>query len=229
MNTRGPKPKERKIFVCTDCLTEFQVPYICITSKKVLKRCNKCNYNFKISQGFFDNKVDHDELYIKICNYLKNFDTAPTFETLLKELKISSLTFRKCTKVDNSSFTNLITKLGLKSKGRSKFQNSVYSILYLYYPDIIQEYRVLNKFIDFYIPSLNTAIECDGAHHIDADNYFNRLSVKHGYINSLESDVIKENYCKDNKITLIRIPYKKYITKKYIQKYINLNEPNTEG
>lgn len=57
---------------------------------------------------------------------------------------------------------------------------------------------------DFYIPSLNIAIEYDGKQHFEPITYFG------GYC-GLESrkvnDTIKTSYCEDNNITLIRIPF----------------------
>lgn len=57
---------------------------------------------------------------------------------------------------------------------------------------------------DFYIPSLNIAIEYDGQQHYVPIGHF-------GGADRLETirqhDTIKTNYCVDNNITLIRIPY----------------------
>ena len=60
---------------------------------------------------------------------------------------------------------------------------------------------------DFYIPSLNTIIEYDGEQHYRAvkgwggEEYFQICKQR---------DVIKEEYCRDNNIRLIRIPYWEY-------------------
>ena len=63
---------------------------------------------------------------------------------------------------------------------------------------------------DFYIPSLNIAIEYDGEDHYmfvfrgKGDTYekaFNR------FIGTKVRDTIKTMYCKENNIKLIRIPY----------------------
>ena len=53
---------------------------------------------------------------------------------------------------------------------------------------------------DFYLPDTNILIEYDGIQHYDKDNRF--------YSEQLEiNDNIKTNYCIDNKIKLIKIPY----------------------
>lgn len=54
---------------------------------------------------------------------------------------------------------------------------------------------------DFYLPDRNTCIEFDGQQHYEPIYNENRLAIcqKH--------DQIKNNYCEQNNITLIRIPY----------------------
>lgn len=59
---------------------------------------------------------------------------------------------------------------------------------------------------DFYIPSINTVIEFDGKHHfVEIEKYNNDLEYQKF------KDNIKDIYCKDNNIILIRIPYFKNI------------------
>ena len=57
---------------------------------------------------------------------------------------------------------------------------------------------------DFYIPSLNIAIEYDGRQHYEIIDYFDGLD---GFIDTKVRDTIKTIYCKENNIKLIRIPY----------------------
>lgn len=55
---------------------------------------------------------------------------------------------------------------------------------------------------DFYIPSMNLIIEFDGRQHFEDTRMFS-----YGIEKTLEHDSIKNKYCKDNGIDLIRIPY----------------------
>lgn len=58
---------------------------------------------------------------------------------------------------------------------------------------------------DFYIPSKNLCIEFDGEQHYRANNYFGgeeKLKV------TQKRDEIKNEYCRDNGINLLRIPYR---------------------
>lgn len=57
---------------------------------------------------------------------------------------------------------------------------------------------------DFYIPSLNTCIEFDGIQHFESIEYFGG-NDRFNYMK--KCDEIKNNYCINNKIKLIRIPY----------------------
>ena len=57
---------------------------------------------------------------------------------------------------------------------------------------------------DFYLPDYNICIEYDGEHH------FRPIEMWGGYDKFLinqENDNIKNQYCKDNNITLLRLPY----------------------
>ncbi len=74
--------------------------------------------------------------------------------------------------------------------------------------NILEEFvipRSGNLKLDFFIPSLNIAIEVDGAQH---ENF-----VKHfhgdisGFRKAKENDIRKERWCEINNINLIRINY----------------------
>ncbi len=64
------------------------------------------------------------------------------------------------------------------------------------------------KRFDFYLPELNTIIEYDGIHHFEPVEYWggedNLTKIK-------ENDKIKNKFCKDNSINLLRIPYTEFI------------------
>ena len=57
---------------------------------------------------------------------------------------------------------------------------------------------------DIYIPSLNLAIEYDGEQHFDPKHSFNG---EIGFGETVLHDAMKNAYCKDNNINLLRIPY----------------------
>lgn len=57
---------------------------------------------------------------------------------------------------------------------------------------------------DFYLPTLNTAIEYDGQQHFEPVEIF---GGEQGFKEQKIKDNIKDNYCKKKGISLIRIPY----------------------
>lgn len=61
---------------------------------------------------------------------------------------------------------------------------------------------------DFYIPSLNIAIEYDGKQHFEVVPFSKDKSKNiENFERCQQNDRIKNKYCKDNNIKLIRIPY----------------------
>lgn len=58
---------------------------------------------------------------------------------------------------------------------------------------------------DFYLPSLNTCIEVDGAQHFEQVKHFHK--TRQDYLKAKERDRRKNSYCLAHKIKLLRIPY----------------------
>lgn len=58
--------------------------------------------------------------------------------------------------------------------------------------------------LDFYVPLLRLAIEYDGIQHYNPREFFGGWEY---YIKLHQHDLEKDKYCKDNHITLVRIPY----------------------
>lgn len=55
---------------------------------------------------------------------------------------------------------------------------------------------------DFYLPTLHTIVEFDGRQHFEDTGYFT-----YSFVDTQRHDNIKNTYCKQNNIKLIRIPY----------------------
>ena len=73
---------------------------------------------------------------------------------------------------------------------------------------------------DFYLPDYNLFIEYDGIQHFEPVRFHGDNTEKNerAFKKIQEYDNIKNNYCKENKINLLRIPY--WETKN-IEKIIN--------
>ena len=57
---------------------------------------------------------------------------------------------------------------------------------------------------DFYVPSYNLIIEYDGEHHFQPVKGW---GGEEKFMITQQNDYIKDNYCKSNNITLLRLPY----------------------
>lgn len=62
---------------------------------------------------------------------------------------------------------------------------------------------------DFYLPSYNICIEYDGEQHYKPIDFANKGQewATELYQQNIERDLIKNQYCKDNNIKILRIPY----------------------
>lgn len=61
---------------------------------------------------------------------------------------------------------------------------------------------------DFYLPDYNLIIEYDGKQHFEPIKYF---GGEKGFQRTVKHDNMKNEYCKNNRISLLRIPYNKNI------------------
>lgn len=92
----------------------------------------------------------------------------------------------------------------------SKGEDEIYSYLVEYKIQFIKEYRFSDCFykrrlpFDFYLPDYNTVIEYNGEQHYKPVKIFG--GTKH-YEETVLRDQIKQDYCKNNNIVMIIIPY----------------------
>jgi len=99
-----------------------------------------------------------------------------------------------------------------ESKGEKEIRNILESKKINFSPQYkFNDCKNINKLpFDFYLPDYNTCIEFHGEQHYKPIKWFGGETV----FNKLKSrDKIKENYCNDNNIKLIIIPYRKNILK----------------
>ena len=93
----------------------------------------------------------------------------------------------------------------------TKGQVKIKGILIKYNVNFKEEYRFDNcKFkrslpFDFYLPDYNCCIEFDGVQHYKINKHFGGYE---GFVDRKIRDTVKNIYCKDNNIKLIRISYK---------------------
>jgi hypothetical protein len=148
----------------------------------------------------------------EILEFILSKNRYCTNSEIINTIKRSNKTLTKL----KISMCNLNNMLGF-FKSNSNFENNIYNALSANYNNIICEYtneKLLSPKgyplrIDFYIPSKNLMIEADGLQHYDENHIWYSEYSK-------ECDEIKNQYCLDNNIKLVRIIYKKLITEKYV-------------
>lgn len=87
--------------------------------------------------------------------------------------------------------------------------------------------KALLKF-DFYLPKYNVCIEYDGEQHFKPCGFggIGKEESLDNLINCMKRDKIKDKFCKDNKIELIRIPYTRIKTVENFIKMLYLEKEN---
>lgn len=103
------------------------------------------------------------------------------------------------------------TKKFIFSKGEKRVENVLDELNITYLPQYtFEDCRDKNMLpFDYYIPSLNKCIEYDGQHHYFPVN-FNGVSDERAlekHLSTVRHDEIKNKYCENNNIELLRIPY----------------------
>ena len=201
----------KREFICKTCNIVFSPKYH-ISKNQTLEYCSKSCASKYIRQS----KLNKSQLELDIKKIIKSKDTYLTKVEICNLLKMSSRTLS----IHKISTKSLNQELGY-FKSASIFEDRVRRILSLRYSDIQLEYTFSDCLspkghklrFDFYIPSLNLIIEADGEQHIREDSYMPYPK---------EHDRIKEEYLELNNINLIRIPYTKLVTEKYINKFLEV-------
>lgn len=103
------------------------------------------------------------------------------------------------------------TKRFTFSKGEKAIEQLLQDLSVVYLPQYtFSDCRDKNLLpFDFYLPKLNKCIEYDGQHHFYPVT-FNGISeeqAKENHLVTIRHDEIKNQYCKNNNIELLRIPY----------------------
>jgi very-short-patch-repair endonuclease len=192
----------------------------------------KSNMKVKIickDHGIFEIRPNHHLRGVGCSKCSRNYKYKPD-EILLKLKEM----YNDLYEYDLSNYMNIKSKIKVKCKKHSYFEISLDSILrgngcsscgkmsigeeriskYLEnrFTYIKQKSFEGCKYVnqmqfDFFIPDKNTCIEYDGKQHFKPIDYF-------GGVEAFESqqvkDSIKNDFCKENNIKLIRIPYYEY-------------------
>ena len=112
----------------------------------------------------------------------------------------------------------------LRSKGNQKIKQILQTHNFLFIPEYPVKINKTTYYFDFVILENNKIlcfIEYDGVLHFEQD-YYHGWNNEDNWIKTKTNDEIKNKYCKENTIPLIRIPYTDYdkLDIKYIEERI---------
>ena len=175
--------------------------------------CNGCQYenNSKILKNTINDVIDLGKsLEILILNPDEYIDY---YEENLK------CVCNKCGDIYVTSYQNLKQEKRLLCSKCAKSESRGETKIRLYLENHKIEFVQQKRFndcrtkvplpFDFYLPSLNTIIEYDGeGHYYRVD--FKGHDGSDTFKRTIENDKIKNKYCEDNNIKIIRIPYWDY-------------------
>lgn len=218
-----------KVTKCIICRKEF------FYNSYKRKCCSdNCLSNYRRQLTLKQRGLDYYKVIGKIEEYIiynyNKYGVVKTLKECLKANHVSSKSFRKYCKQYDLSYNKILQNNNISRK-HSKFQTSVTN----YIRQIYNNYRIFEEMtfsdcinpktnnqlkFDIYIEDINLIIECDGTQHYVKNSYFNNLALQAGYTPVYETDKIKEEYCNNHNIKLIRIPYSRIVTKEYVQSFL---------
>jgi very-short-patch-repair endonuclease/ribosomal protein S27E len=194
-------------------------------NEKVKVKCNTCDniwetkaYHFihtksgcpkcaSENRGLKSRKT-HEEFLNEINNkFPKKFEVIGQYIKASQKLEIKCNT---CNNNWNIAPNTLLSGIGCpicnQSKGESKIKYylDINNIIYVRQKTFEECRNIQVLQFDFYLPDQKICIEYDGVQHFKPIEHFGgeeRLKY------TIENDKIKNNFCKENKIKMIRIPY----------------------
>lgn len=209
--------RENLKFRCK-CGKEFERSFDNFKRKKTTL-CQSCSNKRELSQSakikISKSKLKSIDEVLKVvendmkCKFMKRYTKKNTRSTIIvfecsvhgiQEAYWTNLSKRKCCPKCN--------KMYIESKGNKLVEswllenNIAFKKEYKF--EKCKDTRALP--FDFYIPTLNTCIEFDGLQHY-TNIYFGKGNEEKALEYYKRHDKIKDDYCKQNNIKLVRIPY----------------------
>jgi very-short-patch-repair endonuclease len=177
--------------ICPEHGSFWQLPY----SHRIGNGCPKCQYlnNFQVIERF--KKVHGDKYDYSKVNY----------KNTLSKVEIGCPVHGKFLQTVVDHFSGSGCPKCAKEIKESKGERKIREILEKNNIKYSQEVKLFENYrFDFYLDEFNLIIEYDGIQHFEPVKYF---GGEEGFLNTQKRDKIKTEYCKNNKITILRIPY----------------------
>ena len=194
--------RTRIIYRCKKHYNKGEFSTYTTNMKKNKGSCPCCNGQYRTKEDL-QSELNELELNVEILNY-KDYSSPITCKCLI------------CGNIWDTKGVSLTQGHSCPNCPKSKFEISVENILKKLNLSYIPQYKfenckdVLPLPFDFYLNQNNTIIEVDGEGHYKPIPYSSSWSEKELNENFSKiqlHDNIKTNYCKENNINLIRIPY----------------------
>ena len=172
------------------------------------RRCPECA---KISRAKLL-RTTHEEFVVKLQNvnpYIKVIDKYYDSHTKIDCQCLS------CNHIWSASPNNLLRGYGCPKCNESKGEKVISQILAKWHIAYMTQYKFDDCKhkrplpFDFYLPKHNVCIEYDGRQHYEPTRFGNESAkqININFNNTKNHDNIKNQYCKENNIKLLRIPY----------------------
>lgn len=183
--------------------------------------CNKCRYDYLSKLKTYDkttfiNKANH------IHDYLYDYSKVQYVDSLTKVTIICPIhgEFKQCPNMHLAGNGCPKCKMSKNERKISNYLNSKH-IKNIYQHRFNDCRGRIPLPFDFYLPDYNVCIEYDGEQHFKILDYIG----ENEYNKTLHHDQIKTNYCKQNNIKLLRIPYTEANNiEEILRKELNLND-----
>lgn len=186
-------------FYCEKCNSEFeQTPRRIIVEK--IYGCNCCVTKKKTHQEFLDTLGEETLKEYEVLEEYVNIDSKIQFKHKVCDTIFSLTPYQFVTRHKKQYCPICYYK---KSGGEitiAKFleENQIDYQKEFIFPDL-PRYRY-----DFFVPSFNMVLEFDGAQHFYPINFF---GGQKGFEEQQKRDQVKNQYCLNHNITILRIPY----------------------
>lgn len=186
-----------------ECKTCGNIWYPIVNSVLNGHGCKKCGFN-KISEK---NRLSNDEFVARLS---KINPTIKPLEKYVSGRHSIKMECTSCGKIWSTRPDGLLEGYGCPNCASSKGERAVSTTLDLLgigyfqehiFPDCRHKWPLR---YDFYIPSINTAIEFQGRQHYEAETSW---GGDDGLAERQLRDQIKRDYCADKNICLVEIPY----------------------
>ena len=164
------------------------------------KRCGDCDKSKKLTYGFVKSQFDKEWYKLLSKTYINA--TSPLIIKCSSGHITSTMTWNSFQRGQRCFVCNqpkgeveiakILKKLNIRFIPQYRFDDCKY------------KYKLP---FDFYLPDFNTCIEFDGKQHFIPVKYF---GGEEGFKERKRRDELKNKYCKENDIKLIRIPYNSF-------------------